>query len=62
MWLYLIENVRVSRVEEIGQPLLYAFDHLRPYGVHQEVIAWHYVSFVTERRSHCDTTGQDLKN
>lgn len=48
--LYLIEYVGVSRVEEVGQPLLYPSDHLRPHRVHQEIITWHYVSFVTEGR------------
>lgn len=50
LWLYLEEYIRVSRVEEVGQPLLYPFDHLWPHRVHQEVITWHYVSFVTEER------------
>lgn len=50
MWLYLIEYVRVSRVEEVSQPLLYRFDYLWPHRVHQEIITWHDVSFVTEER------------
>lgn len=48
--LYLVEYVRVSRVEEVGQPLLYPSDYLRPHRVHQEIITWYYVSFVTESR------------
>lgn len=48
--LYLIEYVRVSRVEEVGQPLLYPSDNLRPHRVHQEIITWYYISFVTEGR------------
>lgn len=47
---YLVEYVRVSRVEEVGQPLLYSSDYLRPHRVHQEIITWYYVSFVTEGR------------
>ena len=55
LWLYLIEYVRVSRVEEIGQPFLYPFDHLRPHRVHQEIVTWHYVCFVTEERENIGT-------
>lgn len=50
LWLYLKEYVGVSRVEEVRQPLLDPFDHLRPHRVHQEIITWHCVSFVTEGR------------
>ena len=50
LWLYLIEYIRVSRVEEVGQPLLDPFDHLRPHRVYQEIITRHGVSFVTEGR------------
>lgn len=58
LWMYLIEYVGVSRVEEVRQPLLYSFDYLWPHRVHQEIIARHYVSFVAEERG----TAAHLKN
>lgn len=50
--LYLVEYVGVSRVKDVGQPFLYAFDHLWPNRVHQEIITWHYVSSVTENKGY----------
>lgn len=50
--MYLIEYVRIPRVEEVRQPFLYAFNYLRPHRVNQEIITRHCVSFVTEEREH----------
>lgn len=47
---HLVEDVRVARVEEEREPLLDAFDHLRPHRINQEVIARHNISFVTGER------------
>lgn len=55
LWLYLKEYVGVSRAEEVSQPLLDPFDYLRPHRVHQEIVTWHYVSFVTEERVNIST-------
>ena len=45
---YGVEDIRVSGVEQVGQPLLDGSDHLGPHRVHQEIITRHRVGSVAE--------------
>lgn len=61
LWMYLVENVRVSGVEEVREPFFNSFDNFWPNRVHHEIITWHRVCFVTEEQEVEQCNSEDYR-